>query len=36
MARPGLTDTDRERMTKFVEKTYLDRSPDDLLPGDEE
>jgi len=32
----GITETDRRRMQRYAETSYLDRSPDDLLPGDEE
>ena len=30
---PGLTDEDRSSMERYVRKSYLDRSPEDLLPS---
>lgn len=32
----GITDDDRERMATFMEKSFLDRSPEDLVPREDE
>lgn len=34
--RFGITDDDREKMGRYLSKSYLDRSPRDLQPDDEE
>jgi len=31
-SKPGLTKEDRSLMERYARKSYLDRSPDDLLP----
>lgn len=33
--RFGITDDDREKMGRYLSKSYLDRSPRDLQPDDE-
>ena len=32
----GINDDDRRRMQRYTDSSYLDRSPDDLLPGEDE
>lgn len=32
----GITDDDRKRMATFMEKSFLDRSPEDLVPREDE
>ena len=34
--RFGITDEDREKMGRYLSKSYLDRSPLDLKPDEEE
>lgn len=36
VAEFGLTDDDREQMGRYLSKSYLDRTPEDLRPADEE
>lgn len=31
--KPGLTTEDRSLIERYAKKSYLDRSPDDLLPS---
>ena len=35
MTREAITDDDRERIEKFLDKSPMTRDPDDLLPEDE-
>lgn len=32
----GITDEDRSRFRNFLNKSYFDRSPDDLVPAEED
>lgn len=36
MAPPSITDEDRERISRYLNTPLRDRSPDDLLPEDDE
>ena len=35
MTREAITDDDRERIRKFLDKSPMTRDPDDLLPEEE-
>lgn len=35
MTREAITDDDRERIEKFLNKSPMSRNPDDLLPQEE-
>lgn len=36
MSEPGLSEDDRERIAKFLDKPAYDRDPEELLPDERE